>query len=341
MNFYDSAEVQLILEAIGVDRINMRSTSIRGCCPIHAGSDNSVGFAVWQDRQLMWRATCHTRGCVKGSSMEWLVAKVRHCSVTAATHWIAQLLVRPDLKVPTFEHQAVDLRVDELPPVCLCDDSAWKRFVSLYPCHEYWRSRGYSERIVREFGLTYQTLENRAVIPVITDDGFVGMMERTFDPSMPKYIWQSPNSEKGRFLFGVPHARKRPVVVDGLRVVFVAEGTLDGVKAMDEGFPVVTTQTNRMSAAQAHAMLGEWDVAIVLPDGDEAGVSLPKDTHKYAGSFLDTAVYHLPSAYKDLDSVPQSEIPALLTNAIETWSSKWKHLNRFQRQQLLVLNEPT
>jgi hypothetical protein len=341
MNFYSVDEVRLIFVELNVGRINLRSNSVRGTCPIHSGADNPVGFAAWLDKSGIYRTTCHTRQCVTGSTLEWLFAKVNHCSVADATKKIAQLLQRPDLQVPDFEHHAADLRIEELPPICLYDNSAWERLVELYPYHEYWHTRGYSERITREYGLTFRTLDERAVIPVVLEHGtFVGVMERTFQPDMPKYIWQSPNSEKGRFLFGIPQALNRPLVVNGMRVVFVVEGTLDTIKAADEGFPVVATQTNRFSAAQALALIGNWDAVIIIPDKDEAGAKLPPDVHRHAGAFVETAVFHLPEAYKDLDSMPQGEIAPLLNNALLTWSEQWMTSRRFQRQQLMVVTAP-
>lgn len=335
MNIFSVDEVRTILAGIGATRIHARSTSIRSCCPIHSG-DNPVGFAVWHDHYGIHRATCHTRGCVSGSALEWVVAKVRHCSVEDATKWLVQLLARPDLQVPEDDRDITDLMITELPPVCLYDNGAWQRLVELYPYHPYWQSRGYSQRIVSEYGLTYRTLDNRAIIPVTQEDGsFVGIMERTFDGDGPKYLWQSPNAEKGRFLFGAHQALKRETVMQGMRVVFLAEGTLDCIKAADEGFPVVTAQTNRFSAAQAHTLLGNWDVVIVIPDTDQAGARLPLDVMKHAGSFMDIATFRLPDSYKDLDEVPQADLPHLFNHILSSWSQKWSTLRRSQRQRLM------
>jgi len=209
----------------------------------------------------------------------------------------------------------------------------------MYPHHEYWKGRGYSERITREFGLTFRSIDNRAIIPVTLGDGsFVGMMERTFDPTMPKYIWQSPNSEKGRFIFGAQQALARPLEIDGLRVVFMVEGSLDPIKPSDEGFPVIASQTNRFSAAQAQSLIGNWDLVIVIPDQDEAGLRLVKDVYRHAGPFLNVAVFNLPAPYKDMDDYPQEKLHALLTGLVEQWRIAFKTSSRYQRQMLITLS---
>ncbi|MCK7495083.1 MAG: hypothetical protein MZW92_31345 [Comamonadaceae bacterium] len=140
----------------------------------------------------------------------------------------------------------------------VADDAMVQRLQKLYPYHAYWKKRGFTTEIVAEYGLTYRSLDNRAVIPFYDlQDHLVGVMTRALDPKCEvKYLWESPNSAKGEFLFGVLQALRRPYKLEGRRIVFLVEGTLDVVKASSLGYPIVATNTNRVSGSQALGPFG-------------------------------------------------------------------------------------
>jgi DNA primase len=182
-------------------------------------------------------------------------------------------------------------------------------------------------------------MDQRMVIPMFDDDNrFVGMMTRTLDPNDPiKYKWESPNSRKAHWLYGIPQALKRPLMVNGRRTVFVVEGTLDVLHATECGFPVVASQTNRLSADQVQQLVSNWDLVLLIPDNDEPGKNLVKDAKKLVAPFLEVGVVILPKGVKDLDEMPTLDLPAFLNTAISEWRTTWQIAPRRQRS-FLTLN---
>lgn len=319
-NQYSDNEIEVVLNELGVGNVSHKGQSLRSCCPIHMGSGRS-NFSGYRDDFGFALFSCFSAGCCIASPMEWVAAKARDCSVREATSWIAGILERSDLVVPTTtkgELLAVKPRAD----VQLGDLEALTRLQGLYPFHPYWEGRGYTSEIVQEFGLAYRSLDHRAVVPVHDAfNRFVGMMTRaTEDDGTPKYLWDSPN-EKGDFLFGIPQALGRPMVVQGLRTCFLVEGTLDVIKGSICEFPVIASQTNRLSNHQVNEMMGLWDSVIVVPDSDEAGEQLVNSAIKLLSPFVELAVVELPNA-KDLDSLEIEEVNAFLLNTISSWEPK-------------------
>jgi len=267
-----------------------------------------------------------------------VVAKAKNCSLKDAVDWLSSHLGRT-LMVPDGHKRNILLMPKMAEGISFCDTAALERLRATYPYHDYWKRRGYSQALVDEYRLTYRGMDQRMVIPVFDDrDGFVGMMTRTLDPTDPiKYKWESPNSSKAHWLYGVPQALRRPLMVNGRRTVFVVEGTLDVLRASECGFPVVASQTNRLSANQVKQLVSNWDLILLVPDNDEPGQNLVKDAKKLAAPFLEIGVVILPKGVKDLDEMSTSDIPTFLNTAISQWRTTWQTVPRRQRS-FLTLN---
>lgn len=345
MNPFTADEIVDILEALGSTRVEQRSRSIRGTCCVHGG-DNPSALAAWIDNSGEWRLTCHTHGCFKGASIEWVARRVLQGSIEDAVYWIGKRLGRSNLIVTSFNRsKELAIQEDAHPPVVFSgDESEIARLRQIHPYHAYWQGRGYTKSMVDLFELTYRSLDHKAIIPIRdAERRLLGTMERAMDGTEPKYRWNSPNPNKGSFLFGIPQALSKPRTIrlkngEQRRMVFLVEGTLDGVKASDLGFPVVASMTNRLTAAQAETLIHGWDLVLVIPDGDIAGANLESDVIKRCSPFQDIAIYHLPEQFKDLDSLPTEDIPGHLNHALEAWETQYTAANRRRRQQPLVLS---
>ena len=323
MNSYDDIEVIAVLEALGAQGVHQRSGTIRCACPIHGGG-NKVAFASFRDTWGGVRFTCFSHQCCNGWGLERLVSKIHGTSMAAATKWVGDLLGRNDLDVPDSGPQDLRINARITADLVLYDEASLKRLRGLYPSHPYWTSRGFSQAAVDAYELTYRSLDNRAIIPVRNGASqLVGLMTRTFDPNDPvKYKWESANSNKGDFLFGLPQAmkHKRPG-----EPVFLVEGSLDTVKGWMAGYPLVASQTNRLSAAQAQDIFTRWDTVVVVPDNDEPGQCLLDSVTKHLSPFADVAVMQLPDGIKDLDSFSTAEeVSTFLASTLTKWRPKWK-----------------
>lgn len=336
-NIFSQDDWGVILELLGAERVMPYKGGWRSTCPIHMG-DGDKAFAVWADEYGMFRASCHSHHCVKAASLEWVVAKAKNCQLKEAVEWLSSQLGRP-LFVPDAKRQRDIVLMPSIhESISFCDREALTRLREVYPYHPYWQQRGYSEEIVKEYHLTYRGIDKRMVIPVFDkNNGFIGMMTRTLDPTdTMKYKWESPNSNKAHWLFGMPQAKRRPLNVDGRRVVFLVEGTLDTLHASELGYPVIASQTNRLTMEQVQQILGVWDLVILIPDNDEPGQHLVKDAKKYLAPFLEVGVVFLPKGIKDLDEVPLPELPGFLNRTIEEWRKSWHLAPRRQRNFLTL-----
>jgi hypothetical protein len=336
-NIFSQEDWGIVLELLGAHNVLPYKGGWRSSCPIHRG-DGDKAFAVWVDEGGMFRASCHSHQCVKAASLEWVVAKAQNKSLKDAVEWLGTQLGRA-LTVPDGMKHDILLMPKMADDISFCDIAALERLRATYPYHSYWEHRGYSKALVDEYRLTYRGMDQRMVIPMFDDDNrFVGMMTRTLDPNDPiKYKWESPNSRKAHWLYGVPQALKRPLMVNGRRTVFVVEGTLDVLHATECGFPVVASQTNRLSADQVQQLVSNWDLVLLIPDNDEPGKNLVKDAKKLVAPFLEVGVVILPKGVKDLDEMPTLDLPAFLNTAISEWRTTWQIAPRRQRS-FLTLN---
>lgn len=326
----------MTLELLGANRVMPYKGGFRSSCPIHHG-DGDKAFAVWVDDSGDFRASCHSHQCVKAASLEWVVAKSKVVGLREAVDWLSTQLGR-NLVMPDTKDRGIHLVPAIRDDISFCDLDALTRLRSVYPNHPYWISRGYSPEIIAEYQLTYRGIDQRMVIPVMDENnGFVGMMTRATDPNDPlKYKWESPNSSKAAWLYGVPQALKRPMIFEGRRVVFLVEGTLDVLHGAARGYPVVASQTNRLSSDQVQQLLSHWDLVVIIPDNDEPGQHLVSDAKKLAGPFMEIAVVVLPKGIKDLDDYPQPHIANFLNNIIDSWRIKWQEATRRTRSFLTL-----
>lgn len=332
LNTYTTAEIETLFRRLGATGLRHKSRSLRCRCPIHQG-DNSLSFSLYQDEFGTWRASCFSHGCVQGSQIEWVVRKVLGGSLDDAVVWIKQTLQRGDLVLPTGTPSVLPDTVTR--DVAVADEAMVRRLQRLYPYHPYWGARGFTSDVVSEYGLTYRSLDNRAVIPFYAPgNALVGLLTRALDPDCEvKYLWESPNSHKGDFLYGVEQARRRSLTINGKRVVFVVEGTLDVIKGAECGYPLVATNTNRVSTTQVADLITNWDVVILIPDNDMPGEQLVTASKKYLASFVDVLVMPLTEV-KDLDSLSTEQVGAFLSTAIQNWSKAWQGRSRSRKSFL-------
>lgn len=340
MNDFSPDEVCHLLMAAGATHVSPYHGGFRSECMIHGG-DNPRSLAVWLSRDGDFRATCHSHHCVTAASIEWVVAKALSLTIRDAIAWISSQLGRTDLSIPSV------VRTDELQcpetvseDIQLYDLAMLTRLHTMYPYADYWKQRGYPEELVRAYQLTYRSLDHRAVIPVFDEtSNLVGVVSRaTLEDDPVKYRWESPNSCKTRWLYGIPQAFQHPLSLQGRRTVILVEGTLDIVKLGYCGFPAVSAQTNALSTSQADQLIANWDLIILVPDQDEAGKCLISDVQELCAPFVDLAVVTLPEGHKDPDTFSIDEIEPLFNNVISMWSNKWQNANRFQRSRVMTLN---
>lgn len=176
---------------------------------------------------------------------------------------------------------ALDLLVDELPPIDLHDIrmklKAANQFepIKLYPeawldqfdfPHQYWQQRGFSDKTVQRFGLGYDPLTDCVTIPLRDSHGrILGIIRRRLDDTKPKYMFPR-GFKSGKDLFGsylIRHRHHRLALV---------EGPLDAIACWDAKIPALALHGARITDDQVKLLkvLGVHTV-VCMTDNDHAG----------------------------------------------------------------------
>jgi DNA primase len=75
--------IEKVVELLGLEVTKQRNGQMRGCCPVHGGTDPR-GFVVTPAKGLWY---CFKGDCGGGDQLS-LIAKVRKCTVQEAATWL-------------------------------------------------------------------------------------------------------------------------------------------------------------------------------------------------------------------------------------------------------------
>jgi DNA primase len=114
-----------------------------------------------------------------------------------------------------------------------------------------------------------------------------------------KYTKNTANFRKGHYLFGL-FENKQSIVDQNL--VYVVEGQLDVVKAMEIGFTnIIALGTCHMNSYQFSVISRYTDNIILLLDNDDGGEKGRKSAVSRFGSLANIQNFYIPDGYKDID----------------------------------------
>lgn len=145
----------------------------------------------------------------------------------------------------------------------------------------YWTGRGFTEKTIEKWGLGYDPLSDRAIIPYRNQEGrLIGVIQRRMGNVFPRYLYPEGFDRK-HSLFGSWRISTGRLVL--------AEGSLDTIKINQAGFPSVAQYGSSIHPYQAD-LLRKMNVRsiILFYDYDEAGL---KALHK-SQSMLDDFLLH-------------------------------------------------
>lgn len=133
--------------------------------------------------------------------------------------------------------------------------------------HPYWRSRGLTELVCREFRLGYDPTTARATIPLRSPRGDVwGVIRRATDTtSVPRYRYPE-SAPVSRTLFGYERVRH------GVFNITITEGALDAIAMCEAGMRAVAQLGSSLSDHQVELLrqLGPTSITLAY-DQDPAG----------------------------------------------------------------------
>ncbi len=271
-----------------------------GLCPFHG--EKTPSFTVYPENNSFY---CF--GCGAGGDIITFVKKIEHLDYMDAVRFLAE---RAGMEMPRME---VDDTAAKLRRRVLEANREAARFYheALYSPQgrvalDYYHSRGYSDRIIRRFGLgfapndyhalhnhlrakgfrddelllawlvrksekgyVYDSFRNRVMVPIIDVRGnVIAFGGRVLDDSKPKYVntGDTPVFKKTNNLFALNIAK------DTGRRLILCEGYMDVIALHQAGFAdAVAALGTSFTTDHANLIARYADEVVLIFDSDEAG----------------------------------------------------------------------
>ncbi len=301
-SFIEELTMKNNIEDVVSSYVNLRARGRTrvGLCPFHG--EKTPSFTVYPENNSFY---CF--GCGVGGDVITFVKKIEHLDYMDAVRFLAD---RVGMQLP--ELHADDTASKMRRRVLEANREAARYFHEcLYAPEnrhalEYYRSRGYSERTIKRFGLgyapdgaanlirhlrskgfrdeelllawlgrrsqkgfLYDSFRNRVIVPIIDVRGnVIAFGGRVLDDSKPKYLntGDTPVFKKTNNLFALNIAK------DSGRKLILCEGYMDVIALHQAGFSnAVAALGTSFTADHANLMARYADEAILIFDSDAAG----------------------------------------------------------------------
>ncbi len=259
-----------------------------GACPIHGGK-NGTSFNVDTEKNAYH---CFSQ-CGGGNILD-LVMKLEDCSIRDAgeklADWFGLAFERPRRQVgdsPSNGPKAglrkpAERAEPKVAKATAPNPPLDRPLRDLNPDHPYLVARGLTVPTIKTFGLGHCSrglMRGRIAIPIHDDEGqLVAYAGRSVDATGGgETRYRLPDGFKKSFvLFNLHRARER--AADGLIVV---EGFFDCFRLHQAGYPnVVALMGSQASDAQLDLLTAATDRAVLMFDGDDAGLNCTRDLWK-------------------------------------------------------------
>ena len=154
---------------------------------------------------------------------------------------------------------------------------------------------------MEKFSLGYSENQDMITIPINDPNGniFVGFVARSVEG---KDFKNTPGLPKSKILFNLHRARVHDTV-------YVVESSFDAIRLDQCGIPAVATLGANVSKTQISLLTKHFNNAIVIPDNDEAGISMSEKITEAMGARA--ASIGLPSRFKDIGDMTDEDIQEL------------------------------
>lgn len=267
--------LEMVLDRYGVLLRRVNGSSLRGKCPLptHGSEDMKPSFGG-NTAKNAW--ACQSRSCVaarggrRGGNVLDFVAVMEGCSIRDAAlklqEWFVGDGAKSALPVPA-ERPADEAQGDgvnnPLPFALKNVDNS----------HPWLEARGITKETASLFGVGFfggkGLMSGRVVIPIHNAMGeLVAYAGRAIDDETEPRYKLPAGFNKTRELYNL----HRAVTTDGSRGVVIVEGFFDVMKVHQAGFrSVVGLMGSSLSDTQAELIARNFQRAIVMLDGDEAG----------------------------------------------------------------------
>lgn len=247
-----------------LDKVREYRGGLIACCPFHNEKSPSMFIYYDEKYKYQWWWKCH--GCELTGSLNTLLRRLKgHHLVTIEVEF---------LRTARFEGAT---------RTQLFDDTTG------YPAaYTYYRQRGISNRISKYFGFRFDFGAPAAIMPVYTEDEYLGCVRRQLDPSLPRYHL-SAGMDLGKVLWGMDAINYR-------KATFITEGIIDAACLWSQGLQAVSLVV-KGSYEYKLELLSKLKKPILIPDNDMSGLK----TFEGLSKKLAAPMVFVPPKYKDVN----------------------------------------
>lgn len=301
--------VRMVLDHYGVNWLREKGSELSGRCPIHKGKGEDPFHANTEKNNFH----CFAGSCGKRGNVLDLVAAMEKCTVRDAAlklvEWFSiggSLHPKPEGQNDT---QLAREETAERGEASTGNPPLKFQLKGIDPAHAYLRERGI-QQTAETFGAGFfpgkGSMSGRVVIPIHNERGeLVAYAGRAIDETEPKYKLPS-GFQKSSELFNLHRA-----IASGVSTVVLVEGFFDCIKVHEAGFPCVALMGCSLSARQEELLRGNFSGAVLLFDGDEAGLSATDECLRRLGRSWWVKAVMLPEG-KQPDMLTAEQIHELL-----------------------------
>lgn len=296
-NLYSPEQVRRVILGSGIDIESEVDSDYLVFCPYHNNYRTPAG-EISKDRGTFFCFSCH-----ESRSLVDFVMHVTRKSFFEATRFIESAKTEIDL------NESLDRIFNEKPEYAPYDELLIKRLnnqaLESPRAIRYFEGRRITKESISKFMLGYSENQDMITIPMNDPSGnvFVGFVARSVEG---KDFKNTPGLPKSKILFNLHRAKPYDTV-------YVVESSFDAIRLDQCGLPAVATLGSNVSRIQIELLTKHFNTAIIVPDNDDAGLSMSqKITEKMGSRAISIG---LPSRFKDIGDMTDQDIKEL-TNRI-------------------------
>ena len=296
-NLYSPEQVRRVILGSGIDIESEVDSDYLVFCPYH-NNYRTPAAEISKDRGTFFCFSCH-----ESRSLVDFVMHVTRKSFFEATRFIESAKTDIDL------NESLDKIFNEKPEYAPYDELLIKRLnnqaLESPRAIRYFEGRRITKESISKFMLGYSENQDMIAIPMSDPSGniFVGFVARSVEG---KDFKNTPGLPKSKILFNLHRAKPYDTV-------YVVESSFDAIRLDQCGLPAVATLGSNVSRIQIELLTKHFNTAIIVPDNDDAGLSMSqKITEKMGSRAISIG---LPSRFKDIGDMTDQDIKEL-TNRI-------------------------
>jgi len=292
-NLYSPEQIRRVILGSGINIESEVDSDYLIFCPYHNNYRTPAG-EISKERGTFFCFSCH-----ESRSLVDFVMHVTKKSFFEASRFIDSAKTEIDLL------DSLDKILEKEPEYVPYDELQIKRLnnqaLESPRAIRYFEGRRITKDSISKFMLGYSENQDMITVPMNDPGGniFVGFVARSVEG---KDFKNTPGLPKSKILFNLHRAKLH-------NTVYIVESSFDAIRLDQCGLPAVATLGSNVSRKQIELLTKYFNTAIIVPDNDDAGLSMSQKIIDKMGSRAISI--GLPSRFKDIGDMTDQDIKEL------------------------------